>query len=478
VGTLYFLHIFFNRRFVVRIQSLPISRLVKVLVVGLFGILTLPHLIALAELPNQMDSENGSLVYLPAVMKPSPFSTSRVSIASDGTQGNGGSGGGPMSADGRYVVFLSTANNLVPGDTNGFRDVFVHDRQTGQTSRVSVASDGTEINGNSQEAVISADGRYVAFASIASNLVPGDANNALDIFVHDRETGQTSRVSVTSNGIQGNGNSFAPSISADGRYVAFHSGANNLVLGDTNGAGDVFVHDRQTGETSRVSVASNGTQGNGSSSFSALSADGRYVAFWSGASNLVTGDTNGVSDVFVHDRQTGQTSRVSVATDGTQGNAQSVIPDISADGRFVSFHSEASNLVVDDTNETWDAFVHDRQTGHTSRVSVASDGTQSNAGSWITSISGDGRYVTFMSDANNLVADDTNGSRDIFVHDRHAGQTSRASIASDGTQGNWPSTWPFISANGRYVSFSSIASNLVPNDTNGVSDAFVHDRGE
>jgi len=223
----------------------------------------------------------------------------RVSVASGGTQGNGDSGCPSISADGRYVAFQSYASNLVPGDTNEVGDVFVHDRLTGQTTRVSVASDGTEGNDYSRRPSISADGRYVAFASLASNLVPGDTNGTWDVFVHDRLTGQTTRVSVASGGAQGNSGSWCPSISADGRYVAFQSYASNLVPGDTNGVLDVFVHDRLTGQTTRVSVASDGTQGDSYSFGSSISADGRYVAFSSLASNLVPGDTNDKPDIFV-----------------------------------------------------------------------------------------------------------------------------------------------------------------------------------
>ena len=162
-----------------------------------------------------------------------PGNTTRVSVASDGTQSNNSSYNPSISANGRYVAFESEATNLVRGDTNNFRDIFVHDRQTGQTTRVSVASDGTQANGHSYDPSISADGRYVAFASLANNLVSGDTNDQQDIFVHDRQTGQTTRVSVASDGTQASGHSFNPSISADGRYVAFVSSASNLVGGDT-----------------------------------------------------------------------------------------------------------------------------------------------------------------------------------------------------------------------------------------------------
>jgi Tol biopolymer transport system component len=403
--------------------------------------------------------------------------TTRVSVASDGTQGNGISlSPTAISAEGRYVAFTSLASNLVPEDSNNALDVFVHDRQTGITTRVSVASDGTQANNGSLNPSVSADGRYIAFSSSASNLVPGDTNGRRDVFVHDQQTGTTTRVSIASDGTQGNSDSNYPSISANGRYVAFDSFANNLVPGDTSGTQDVFVHDRQTGITTRVSVASDGTQGNLHSRSPSISGDGCYVAFESDASNLVPGDTNGSLDVFVHDRQTGITKRVSVSSDGTQGNFGGNDPSISEDGRYVAFFSISSNLVPDDTNNKIDVFVHDRQTGITRRVSVASDGVQGDQNSGFPSISADGRYVAFDSFASSLVPGDTNDTRDVFVHDQVTGTTTRVSVASNGTQGNGSSVIPSISADGRYVAFESLASSLVPGDTNEVSDVFVHER--
>jgi Tol biopolymer transport system component len=402
-----------------------------------------------------------------------PGQTTRVSVASDDTQGDRESSQPGLSADGRYTAFYSWATNLVDGDNNGTADVFVRDRQTGETRRVSVASDGTEGNGVSYQPSLSADGRYVAFRSEASNLVAGDTNQTWDVFVHDRQTGETQRVSVASDGTQGNGISYQPSLSADGRYVAFHSDASNLVAGDTNGTADVFVHDRHTGETRRVSVASDTTPGNDYSYEPSLSADGRHVVFSSFATNLVAGDTNARVDVFVHDRQTGETRRVSVASGGGQGNGDSYQPSLSADGRYVAFISVASNLVGGDTNATYDVFVRDLQTGGTTRVSVASDGTQANNQSLQSALSADGRYVAFRSVASNLVAGDTNGTYDVFVHDRQTRDTRRVSVASNGTQGNNHSVDPWLSADGRYAAFTSYASNLVAGDTNGSVDVFV-----
>jgi len=404
--------------------------------------------------------------------------TTRVSVASAGTEGNAESGYASISANGRYVAFMSYASNLVSGDTNGTVDIFVHDLETSETTRISVASDGTQGNYGGVYPSISADGRYVAFMSYSNNLVNGDTNDNSDIFVHDQLTGETTIVSVASDGTQENNDASWLSISADGRYVAFQSYASNLVSGDTNQSYDIFVHDRQTGQTTRASVASDGTQGSASSQAPSVSADGRYVAFISGASNLVSGDTNNLDDIFVYNRQMGQTERVSIASDGTQANGGSTgFSSISADGRYVAFASEASNLVSGDTNGITDIFIHDRQTGETTLVSVASDGTQGNSFSNSPFISADRRYVAFESMASNLVSGDTNNNRDIFVHDLQTGGTKLASISSNGTKANYGSfsRYPTISANGRYVAFWSSANNLVSGDTNGLIDVFVHE---
>ncbi len=417
--------------------------------------------------------------------------TERVSVASDGTEADGdASRSAVVSADGRYVAFHSFAVDLVPGDTNLSADVFRHDRLTGITERVSVASDGTEANGASVTPSISGDGRYVAFYSQADNLVPGDTNGCPDVFVHDCLTGVTERVSVRSDG--GEASYSDPSsrtllgrtpISADGRFVAFNSYAANLVSGDTNNDADVFIHDRLTGVTERVSVAGDGAEGDGRSEGAEIAADGRYVAFCSGATNLVSGDTNGFDDVFLRDRLTGETERANVSSSGEQGNETGGLPygGVSTDGRYVLFPSLASNLVPGDTNGVVDVFIHDRVTGETERVSVASDGSQGNANSGWEGLSADCRYVAFASSASNLVPGDTNGDGirvpDVFVRDRLTGETERVSVSSDGTQANGESdSLAPISADGRCVVFVCTATNLVPGDTNGQEDVFVRVR--
>jgi subtilisin family serine protease/Tol biopolymer transport system component len=409
-----------------------------------------------------------------------PGVTERVSLASDGSQADRLSQAPPaISADGRYVAFASLARNLVPGDPNVAGGVFVRDRVTGTTERASVSSDGAAASGNAP--AISADGRYVAFASFESYLVPGDTNNAADIFVHDRQTGATERVSVASDGSEaiGGASSSAPAISSDGRLVAFASSASNLVPGDTNNASDIFVHDRQTGVTERVSVASDGSE-TGLFSFSSdpsISADGRYVAFTSSGSTLVPDDTNNTTDVFVRDRQAGTTERVSVASDGSEAASFSMGTSISADGSLVAFASSAANLVPGDTNGQSDMFVHDRLTGLTERASVATDGSQGNGFTSGPALSGDGRYVGFASGSSNLVAGDTNNVWDIFVHDRVTGTTARESVSSAGAEGNLSVfTALTLDHDGRHVAFVSSSSNLVPGDTNRQSDTFIRDR--
>jgi hypothetical protein len=403
-------------------------------------------------------------------------STELVSVASDGTQGLGSSEFSSISADGRYVAFESNAENLVDGDTNNNSDIFVHDRLTGETQRVSLHNNGTESPGGGDGAHISPDGRYVAFAS-QSRLVDDDIGLWNDIYVRDRHMDETQRVSIASDGTQGNQHSYYGHISADGRFVAFQSYASNLVEGDTNGFPDVFVHDRETGETSRVSIASDGTQGNHSSWGTIhLSGDGRYVVFGSSADNLVDGDTNGAQDIFVHDRVTGETQRVSIASDGTEANSGSWDPALSGDGRFVVFGSSANNLVDGDTNGFWDIFVHDRVTGETRRVSISSDGLQANGHSDIPFISLDGCCVTFASGAMNLVPDDTNSTGDVFMHDLLTGTTIRVSVSSFGEQSNGHSYYAPMSADARYIVFSSDATNLIDGDTNYHWDVFVRDR--
>ena len=394
-----------------------------------------------------------------------PAATWRISIPSDGGQADGYSVEPSISADGRYVAYSSQASNIVAGDWAN--DIFVYDNQTGQTSAVSVHSDGTPFQANSYAPSISADGRYVAFVSF-------EWFGTQVVFVHDRHTGLTT-------GLPFDGppaGSARPSISADGRYIAYMD--NGLLDGDTNNKYDIFVYDQWITSLERVSILSNGTQANGDSMFPMISGDGRYIAFQSSATNMVNGDTNSVEDIFIHDTQTGETKRVSINSGGMQANGGSFSPSISGDGRYVAFHSMASNLVSNDTNGVEDVFVRDLQTGVTTRVSISNNGLQANQASNQAHISPNGRYVAFRSLATNLVPGDTNGVTDIFIYDRQTGQTRRISVGSNGIQANGDSpsldsTSFSISEDGKYLAFSSDATNLVSVDTNGYSDIFVHE---
>jgi Tol biopolymer transport system component len=403
--------------------------------------------------------------------------TTRVSVDSSGAEGDlaSGTGGIAISADSRFVAFGSDADNLVAGDTNQSSDIFVHDRTTGIIERVSVDSSGGQADGTSFWPSISSDGRFVAFASDADNLVAGDTNRWSDIFVHDRSTGVTERVSVDSSGGEGNGMSGEEgvAISADGKIVAFESLAWNLVAGGAP-QGEIYVHDRSTGITEIVSVDGSGVAANIPCRGPSISADGSVIAFSTAADNLVPGDTNYDDDDFIHDRSTGVTERVSVDSSGAEANGGSFLPFISADGQFVTFASLASNLVPG--VGLGNVYVHERSTGLTECVSVDSSGVPGNMQSLSSSISADGKIVAFFSGADNLVAGDTNHHTDVFVHDRTTGSTQRVSVKSNGNQVFKECFLGSITADGNVVVFVSEAAGLVQNDKNGVMDVFVFER--
>lgn len=404
--------------------------------------------------------------------------TTLVSKAPDGTPDNAGSLQASVTADGRFVAFASWASNLIPQDENSTKDIFLHDRLSGENTLVSVSSTETQGDDQSYAPDVSSNGRYITFFSAATNLVANDTNDGFDVFVRDRTLQSTQRVSVASYSTQANDWSYDPVISRDGRYIAFTSTATNLIAGDTNNRDDVFLRDLSTFTTTRVSVSSDETQGNGESTHPSISDDGRYIVFASRASSLVSGDSNGLTDIFVRDTALGTTARLSVASIGTQANGGSSNAYISRDGRHVVFMSDASNLIPDDTNGVTDTFVHELATGTTTRVSVASDGTQANGASLFkTAISDDGRYVTFQSSATNLVSGDTNDRDDIFWVDIETGFVERVSVASDGTQADGSSQSPDISGDGQVVVFTSYAKNLVPEDSDFREDVYAHDIG-
>ncbi len=443
--------------------------------------------------------------------------TERVSLAPGGLDADGASSRPSVSASGRYVAFVSGATNLVPGDTNGFSDIYVRDADTGAVVRISVAMLGAEPNAKSNRPSISADGRFVVFYSDAWNLVQGDTQTfdaaqcplctgRRDIFIHDRDPDANGvfdegavvleRVSVSSAGVAANGGSTRPVVSDDGRYVVFRSSATNLVPGVTDALRHVYLHDRVSGLTTLVDAAPGGAAGNARSDRPAISGDGRFIAFFSDATNLIPGD-GPTRDVFLHDRDPDANgvfdegnsviSRISVSSAGAPGNAASGRPTLSADGRYIEFASFASNLVPDDTNNAQDEFVHDRITGKTIIISRSVSGGAT-AGAMPDSdqgqISADGRFVVFRSAAVNLVIGDTNAIADIFVYDRDSDangvfdepggvQITRANVSSGEAEANALSDTPRISADGSHVVFASIATNLDAGDLNLLEDVFV-----
>ncbi|MBR1124542.1 PD40 domain-containing protein [Bradyrhizobium lablabi] len=385
----------------------------------------------------------------------------RVSTDAAGTQGNSEAAEPVFSPDGSKIAFSSMASNLVAGDSIGDYDIFIKDLATGAIDLVSSEPD---IYGGSTP-VFSPDGSKIAF--VGSGLVGSG------IFVKDIVTGAIALVSTSAAGTPANGGSYDLTFSPDGSKIAFASPATNLVAGDTNGAYDIFVKDLTTGAVTRVSVDAAGAEGDGYSDTPVFSPDGNKIAFQSSASNLVAGDTNNATDVFVKDLTTGTVTLVSVNGVGAQGNLASGTPVFSPDGNKVAFQSGASNLVPGDTNDSFDIFVKDLTTGAITRVSVNTAGVQANGHSGEPVFSPEGGRIAFFSDASNLVAGDTNGSRDIFVMDLTTGEVSRISIGAAGPEGNGHSFQLVFSPDGSSIAFFSLAPNLVAGDTNHTSDIFL-----
>lgn len=410
-----------------------------------------------------------------------PF-VERISVNSSGVEGNGPSYSLLLNQDGRYAAFWSVASNLVPGDTNNEVDVFVHDRSTGNTERVSVSTTGEQaiypLNvphfTGSYLSSISADGRYVLFSANADNLAPPLGTLGMKVFLRDRQAGTTEMVSVSQTGLADNSDSYGGSISADGRYVAFSSSATNIMPGITAYQPRVFVKDRQTGAIENISVSSDGVDGAGNNMLSngaSISNDGRYVLFLSSAANLVPNDTNGSQDLFIRDRQLNQTTRVNVSSTGEQ-SASSTIPSfsMSADGRYIAFESTAKNLVTGYfLNNYTNTYVHDMQTGSTVLVNVSSTGAVN--GGWqhsLNSISPDGRYVAYMTDMVNIIPESPFLFYPIIIHDMQTG--ANKVLCSDSCSSG------SLAAGGAVAGFSSTKTDLVQGDTNAFKDIFVLDQ--
>jgi Tol biopolymer transport system component len=354
-----------------------------------------------------------------------------------------------ISADGRWIAFDSLAENLVAGAEGG---VFVRDTWGNTTAAVSVRANGT-VDDLADTPAISADGRFVAFVSDDAQLVPGGNGNFYQVFLRDRTLGQTTRVSVKPAGTQGTDDSGHPSVSSDGRYIAFESDSPGLVTGDNNDWTDVFVRDRVAGTTQRVSVYPNGAQADQGGDAPSISADGRMVAFVSSEA-MVAGDTNNQPDVYVRDRVANTTTLASVRTTGTIPNGAGNNPAISANGRYVAFLSVATDMDGTADTDNADVFVRDLVAGTTHRVTHSASGGAASS----PSISGDGRYVSFESSAADAAAGDTNGVPDAFLYDRTLATTQRVSTNQDGSQLAQGGTRPVISADGQTVAFGSTAS--------------------
>jgi len=406
-----------------------------------------------------------------------------------------------ISGNGNVVAFWTDTGALIPDDTNFAGDIYVRNRTSNTTERVSLGVGGvqtarTDTNPPTSYPDIGIDdsGTYIAYATDATNITDNhvfDTNGVTDVYVIDRSLGltdpnRTKRVSFGAAGsgnVQATGGSFNPTISGNGQFVVFRSVASNIVLGDGNNQPDIFIFDRGVGLNARVNISTGGAEANnedGNSEFT-VSDDGRYIAFESLATNLVTGDTNAKRDIFIRDRAGNSTCRISLASGGLQANGDSVEPYINGSGDYVVFTSFASNLVTGDTNGQADIFIWERTSGCAgtiSRVSVSTDGAQSNGGSARPSVNDGGRYVLYWSVGSNLVDGDTNGQPDFFVFDRTTEVTTRANVNASYEQSNgFQNQFASINDDGTLIAYESFGNNLVGGDTNNSSDIFVAQGG-
>lgn len=401
--------------------------------------------------------------------------TALVSVNPSGKTGIGASTEASLSTGGRFVAFTSYTPDLVSGDTNGTRDVFVRDTLAETTVRVSVTNAGAQAVGASDQPSISRDGRYVAFRSDATNLVPGDTNGIADVFVRDLRLKTTVRASVANDGGQATGGaSSQPKLTADGLKVVFESAATNLAPGDANGASDVFLRDTFAATTEVVSVTTAEVSLVSGARNPSVSGNGRFVTFTS-MTNQIGSFTDSYDDVFLRDRSLGTTERISLSGDAaTHPNGVSDLGTVSDDGRFVAFKSMATNLSMStDFPGGTDVFVRDRNFGATGLVSLSSANVPANQGAYAPTISADGTKVVFTSTSTNLVGGDTNSSTDVFVRNIPAATTSRTSVTTAGGQFSGSSTTGAISSDGVAVSFQTNSVTPYPSDANGVFDVYV-----
>jgi hypothetical protein len=415
--------------------------------------------------------------------------TTRVSLTASNGQANDDSSFPALSSNGSFLAFVSKAD-LTGVGTAGIQNLYLR-KVDGSSTKLFSRGSGTGANAHVYFPVMSSDSRFIAYTSSASNLVAGDSNGTSDVFLYDRATGLTQRVSVDSAGGQADGSSSMPSVSDDGNVIAFESKATNLVAGDSNGLRDLFVRNRSAGTTTRVSVDANGAQPNGISYHATLTRDGNRVAFASQASNLVAGDTNNVADVFqrlVADPTSIARASRNIVGD-VQGDGPSDLPSYDSDDNDLAFRSSSTNLDWANVVNNNEIFLANRasQTAHVvgrawtaSQVKVGLE-FSIDRGTTLSpkSQSADGRLVVYSTPDATLVPGDTNGEYDVFVRDNKTGVSERVSVDSSGNQAIGPSgaaRRESISSNGRFVAFFSFASNLVAGDINGAPDIFLHDR--
>lgn len=401
-----------------------------------------------------------------------------------------GSTAGTISADGRYVAFDSHSTNLIVDDTNGAGDIFLKDRSTGETSRISVAQDGSQLPQDSNWPFLSSDARYLTFKNAGDGIVPDDLNGSEDVFSRDLLTEEIIRISVPRFG-----EPFDPSeslfiqggfiVSADGRHAVFHSRNNDVVPNDPLPGGGLFAHDLDTGFIEQVDVMTGGTapEDGSTGSYGAI-LDGGQFFFFNSDAVFSPQDTNEAVDCFLRDRVNGTTIRISLTSTGEQIPRGATCLQVTPDGRFVPIKSADPNLVANDMNDRYDLFLLDRSTGEYEMINVATDGTQSNhpideSGSNFSYLSDDGRFVVYSSLADNLIpgdplgVDDRGYAHDVFLRDRATATTHHVSVGPTGILGDGNSLVDGITGDGRYIVFTSDSTNLVPDDTNCVRDVFV-----
>lgn len=378
-----------------------------------------------------------------------------------------------ISDDGTTVAFRSKSRNLDPNDIDPVFDIYAKTVATGDIALVSVTKTGAKSNGASEQPTLSADGSMVAFQTKATDLDANDVDTNSDIYVKNLTTGDLTLVSETSGGTKSNGVSDEPDISADGTMVAFRSTATNLDPADTDVVPDVYEKDLVTGDISLVSVNGAGTKGNAHSGRPSLSTDGSIVAFRSQASNLLASDTDSAFDIYVKDMSSGDLRIASADADGSGGNGSSTTPMLSNDGTLVAFRTSATNLVPADTDSIYDIDVKNLTTGAVILASTTSTGTKSNGSSVNPSLSADGSAVAFGTFATDLDTRDTDTYQDAYVKFLGSGALILASTSPTGTKGNANTLFPWISGDGARVVFRSDANNLLAADTDHRGDVYL-----